>query len=267
MTAYSAFASFLEHLEDQGVRETGIVPWACPVPYFGRLAGATLATVGLNPSIREFTDATGAELQGLTRRFPTLSSMRLRSWTDADATHVGVIANACSEYFTRNPYERWFGVLDRVLKHSRYSYYGDLRAACHLDLVPFATHTRWGALAHHQRQRLLRLTSRHLGSILNQTSIRVLILNGQSVISQLSSISNAVFTVTKVDRWQLGGGPRSIPGLAYLGTASQIGGVNLEAPIAMIGFNHNLQSSFGVTNGVTRAIGIWISSVVATSMD
>jgi hypothetical protein len=261
--SYSAFASFLENLEDPKLRETGIVRWACPVPYFGRIASATIATVGLNPSIREFADASGDELQGSTRRFPTLSSLTLSSWIEADASHVVAIANACSDYFTRNPYQRWFGVLEGVLSRARYSYYSDLRSACHLDLVPFATHSRWGALTLQQRKRLLMLASRHLGSILIQTSIRLLILNGQSVITHLSSISDAVFDITPVSHWRLRGGHRPVPGFAYVGSASQVGGVHLEAPINIIGFNHNLQSSFGVTRRVSQAIGTWVSSMVS----
>ncbi len=263
MTAYSAFASFLEQLEDEQVREAGIVPWACPVPYFGRISSAQMATVGLNPSIREFADPAGDELQGSTRRFPTLTSLGLRSWTEADASHVGAIANACNDYFTRNPYQRWFDILDRVLTEADYSYYSDERSACHLDLVPFATHSRWGALGVRQRQYLLMLAGRHLGSILIQTSIRMLILNGRSVIAHLSSISDAVFDVAAVDGWALRAGSRSVPGFAYIGTATRIGGVHFEAPLALIGFNHNLQSSFGVTRRVSRAIGTWVSSIVS----
>jgi hypothetical protein len=259
---YSAFASFLENLDDPQVRETGIVRWACPVPFFGRISNATIATVGLNPSIREFADARGDELQGSTRRFPTLSSLTLSSWSKADASHVGAIANACSDYFAGNPYQRWFGTLDAVLKRARYSYYNDLRSACHLDLVPFATHNRWGTLTLQQRRRLVILASRHLGSILLQTSIRLLILNGQSVITHLSSISDAVFDITPVNKWRLGSGHRTVPGFAYVGTATQVGGVYLEAPMAIIGFNHNLQSSFGVTRRVSESIGTWVSSMV-----
>lgn len=263
MRTYSAFASFLELLEDPQLRETGIVRWACPVPYFGRIASATMATVGLNPSIREFADASGDELQGSARRFPTLGSLTLSSWAGADASHVGAIADACTDYFTRNPYQRWFDVLERVLKHARYSYYSDLRSACHLDLVPFATHSRWGALTPRQRQPLLMLASRHLGSILTQTSIRLLILNGQSVITHVSSISDAVFDTTPVNKWRLRSGHSTVPGVAYVGTATQVGGIDLEAPLSIIGFNHNLQSSFGVTRRVSKAIGTWVSSVVS----
>jgi hypothetical protein len=263
MRTYSAFASFLEHLADPQLTETGIVRWACPVPYFGQISSATIATVGLNPSIREFADASGDELQGSERRFPTLSSLTLGSWTAADASHVVAIADACSGYFARNPYQRWFNVLDGVLRPAGYSYYSDLRSACHLDLVPFATHSRWGALTPRQRHQLLMMASRHLGSILIQTSIRLLILNGRSVIRHVSSISDAVFDITPINKWRLRTGRRTVPGLAYAGTATQVGGVTLDAPLRIIGFNHNLQSSFGVTRQVSQAIGQWASSMVS----
>ena len=65
-----------------------VIPWSCPVPFFGGLTTASVATVGINPGDREFVNESGAELEGGARRLPTLRSMGLTSWADADATHL-----------------------------------------------------------------------------------------------------------------------------------------------------------------------------------
>jgi hypothetical protein len=264
VTAYAAFASYLDRLEDKQLRDAGIVPWACPIPYFGRLVTARIATVGLNPSIREFASTAGDELEGSTRRFPTLTSLQLGSWRRADARHVKAIAAACDGYFNNNPYQRWFNVLETLLSHGEHSYYGDFATACHLDLVPFATTSRWGDLAPEHRRQLLHAGSDHLGNLVSHAPIKMLILNGRSVIRHFSSISDAIFETTPSDSWRLAGrAQRAVPGVAYTGTATRIGSVSLESPIRVIGFNHNLQSSFGVSRRVIGAIGKWVSSAAS----
>jgi hypothetical protein len=38
-----------------------------------------------------------------------------------------------------------------------------------------------------------------------------------------------------------------------------LSGISLGSPLRVLGFNHNLQSSFGVTNKVIHAIRNWIT--------
>lgn len=259
MTPYGAFAACIDRLTEPTVLDGGVVPWACPVPYFGRPDAARMATVGINPSIREFTTPAGNELTGGLRRLPTLGSLRLTSWKHADATHVKVIAEACEEYFLRSPYDRWFKVLDSVLAHSQCTYYGDVPTACHLDLVPFATTSKWGDLSGRQRQQLLVAGSGLLAAQLARAPVQMLILNGRTVIDHFAAVSNVEFLETVVDAWRLEAGDWTVPGVAYAGVATEIGGVVLDEAVTVVGFNHNLQSSFGVTRTAMRAIGEWIS--------
>jgi hypothetical protein len=44
--------------------DSNVIPWACPIPSFGDLTRARVATLGLNPSNREFVDERGNELDG-----------------------------------------------------------------------------------------------------------------------------------------------------------------------------------------------------------
>jgi hypothetical protein len=50
---------------------------------------------------------------------------------------------------------------------------------------------------------------------------------------------------------------------AFRGTLTQLSGVDLERSIVVLGYNHNLQSSFGVTTSVKKAIAKWVSAEVS----
>src|SRR5258708_4640933 len=97
--------------------------WTCPVPFFGRLGDSTLATLGINPSNREFVDDAGHELDGDSRRFPTLRSLGLRTWADASSLDLTAIVSACGRYFSGNPYSRWFDPLDALVLGAGASFY------------------------------------------------------------------------------------------------------------------------------------------------
>jgi hypothetical protein len=70
-------------------------------------------------------------------------------------------------------------------------------------------------------------------------------------------------TVTPVEDWTL---PRAsgsgIIGLKYSGSLTSIAGIELDRSIKVIGYNHNLQSSFGVTNAVVRRIAKEVGETV-----
>jgi hypothetical protein len=261
MTPYSALATFIDQLENRRILESGVLNWACPVPYFGQLSTARIATVGINPSVREFTTIGGSELTGEARRFPTKRSLQLSAWGQADATHITEVARACNQYFSANPYRRWFGVLEKVLRHTGGSYFGHSPTACHIDLVPYATVERWGALAAWQRQQLLQAATNLVGKLLSASQIRLLVLNGQSVVRHFADMSDVKFTTIEPDDWRLGSGGRGwVRGIGYLGLTTRIGEIPLDTPVTVVGFNHNLQSSFGVTRSAVTAIGQWLSS-------
>ena len=54
-----------------------------------------------------------------------------------------------------------------------------------------------------------------------------------------------------------------VAGFAYRGMVSALSGINLGHEVLVLGYNHNLQSSFGVTNAVICAIRDWISRTVS----
>ena len=237
----------------------GVIPWSCPVPVFGDPADSSIATVGLNPSNREFVDENGRELDGPARRFHTLKSLHLRSWSYATHQHVKQISESCRTYFARNPYDLWFKVLDRVIQGTGASFYPSPKKACHLDLVPFATGDKWTSLSTSQRSMLLTRARSCLPNLLASSRIQLLVLNGAAVVREMQNAFQIRLAETRMLAWRLRReSADAVPGVAYFGTSSRLAGIDLGREIAILGYNHNLQSSFGVTRHVRTEIARWI---------
>jgi hypothetical protein len=235
--------------------------WTCPVPYFGRLPHSTIATLGINPSNREFVDVSGQELDGDNRRFPTLGSLGLGAWADASSLDVTAIVSACDQYFSGNPYSRWFDALDALVRFAGASYYSDEKPAAHLDLVPYATHVKWGSLREDQQRALLHCGHDLITSVLRDSMVELLVLNGASVVRQFEKVAGVDLTREHKPDWDLRRrGSERVRGVAYTGSVDHIGAVDLGRSIAVVGFNHNLQSSFGVTKRAVHAIGRWVAT-------
>jgi len=252
--------NLIERIEDPIFARTNVIPWSCPVPSFGDLSSSVVATLGLNPSNREFVDDDGDELDGEARRLHTLGSLGLSKWSHVTSWHLDLIEQSCCEYFRKNPYDGWFRSLEFLLSDANVSYYGRSSNACHLDLIPYATARKWTELTPKQRTTLLELAGDTLGLLLRNSPIRILILNGSSVVSNLERIAGVTFEKREMKDWTL---PRrsdaGVAGFAYTGTIRQVLGVKLSRPVGVLGFNHNIQSSFGVTTKVKVAIKNWIT--------
>lgn len=253
----------VERMKDSDLSELDIITWGSPVPSFGNLSNSKIATLGLNPSNKEFLDNDGSELSGLERRFHTLNSLGITGWGEATVAHYQSILQLCNDYFSRNPYDAWFKRLDYLISGTALSYYFPANGACHLDLIPFATSTKWGELSNWQKATLLSRYSDLLGTLLKNSKIKVLILNGKSVIDNFLKISNADIKIERMHDWDL---PRKdsegVPGYSYQGIVNNIGGVTLDDELYIFGFNHNIQSSYGVTTSVQSSIRNWITKNV-----
>jgi hypothetical protein len=247
---------------DGALAGTSVIPWSSPVPSFGDLANSSLATLGLNPSNREFVDELGEELVGGARRFHTLNSLGISRWSHASTQHMQLIGDSCRSYFLRNPYDGWFKRLDGLLAGTKLSYYGNVARACHLDLIPYATACKWTGLSHQERATLMVAAGETLGYLVRESPVRVLVLNGNSVVRGFEDIAGVKLQKCEMPEWAL---PRRLQphvmGFAYKGTVRRLATVELQREVLVLGYNHNIQSSFGVTTKVTAAIGRWISSV------
>lgn len=255
----SVFADRLDALDQH--QERAVIPWSSPVPYFGQAATATIATVGINPSDQEFADSCGVELEPHLRRLPTLGSLGLDQWGDANSVHLRALVAACDGYFRGRPYDRWFRVLERVLAPIGATYYGVNPTACHVDLVAYATRTKWGALAVPARERLLDSSRESFALLARSTSASVLVLNGRAVVDAFERASLTKLEEIEMPAWDLPRPGGRVRGLGYLGQVSEIAGVPLGRTVTVAGFNHNLQSSFGVTAAAMAAIGEWLATL------
>jgi len=260
---HTTLTTLIDRLDSSAMSGTDVIRWGCPVPSFGDLSSARVATLGLNPSNREFVDELGDELQGAFRRFHTLASLGLRSWSDVDARHLRLILESCRTYFLGNPYDRWFKRLDQVVSGAKASFYGASCRACHLDLIPYATAHKWTELTARQRSTLLAVAADTLGLLLRDSPVRILILNGKSVAEQFQDASGICLEQQQIPAWSLVRRPKpDVMGLAYKGVIHTLSGIRLPHGILVLGYNHNLQSSFGVTKEVILSIRAWISRAV-----
>jgi hypothetical protein len=242
-----------------------VLEWACPVPFFGQIRSSAVATVGINPSNREFVDSAGYALDATNRRLPTLDSLSIRQWSDATGAHVREVVDSCERYFANNPYRLWFDVLERMLSAGGHSFYSG-RRACHIDLVAFATRTKWGELDRDVQRELVEQGRRAMAEMIRDSPVGMLVLNGRSVVREFENFANTKLTATEVASWTL---PRSsgrgVVGISYRGTISTIGDIDLDRQVTIFGYNHNLQSSFGVTSVVMRRIGEQVGNAVASA--
>ena len=258
---YVGVASLIERMAQPDFDSSAIIPWACPVPFFGEPAGARLATVGINPSNNEFVSAAGGELNLQAQRLPTLKSLQLQSWKHATTKHVRQILIACRRYFDGNPYHRWFGVLERLLLPTGVSFYGKLPSAFHIDIVPWATKKKWGQLGVGERQAILNSCGRSLAHVLQSAqALELIVLNGSSAVRNFETVLGRKLETTIVHEWTL---PRSsgpdVPGISYHAIVESIGSHSLGRSITVAGYNHNLQSSYGVSRDVLRSIAGWVA--------
>ena len=237
----------------------GAIPWAPPVLAFGNPVTSKVATLGLNPSNLEFMDGDGNQLLAPYNRFESLATLEARDWNDVAKRGVCRIWESCEDYFYRNPYDQWFRRIERVLVGTGASYYTRIgETACHLDLVPFATSMKWSALSANQRSELIQLGVPSLVRTIKASDIRVLVLNGSGVVKEFNKLLGTKPLKTRqMPSWSLQSG--RVVGIAHVGRVSKLGEIALDRELLVLGYNHNIQSSFGVTKDVVSRIATWIT--------
>jgi hypothetical protein len=224
-----------------------VVPGSTPVIAFGECQ-ARVATLGLNPSRQEFLATNGRELSGDDRRFETLLSLGVTKLEDAKESVLQRVFDGCCKYFYRKPYRRWFDQLEGVIRPLGASYYDG--TACHLDLVQWATDPVWGSLDRSIRRRLLVSDGPFLLEQLLQGQVRVLLLNGRSVIEGFEGIAGI-----RLHNIGCLTGPEPSPSRSLAG---QMGG------IVVVGWTMNLQSSFGVSSQLRSELADIVGNATET---
>jgi hypothetical protein len=110
-----------------------------------------------------------------------------------------------------------------------------------------------------QKHTLLESSRDVIPQLLRTSSIRLLVLNGATVVREVANTLRVHLTPHFMPSWSLRHGTKSeVRGIAYVGDVSSLGGVSLGRRIRIIGYNHNIQSSFGVTSIAREEIARWI---------
>jgi hypothetical protein len=246
--------------------ELGAIPWASPVLAFGDPVNSRVATLGLNPSNLEFVDRHGRELHAPHHRFESLTTLRASSWGEVASRGVRSVWQACENYFYGNPYDQWFKRLEKLLVGTGASYYTSFGVkACHLDLVPFATAEKWSSLTNIERAQLIQLGTPSLVKTIIASDVRVLVLNGSAVVKEFNRlVPDEPLETRPMSSWSLQDG--RVPGVGYIGRISRLGGLELDRELLVLGYNHNIQSSFGVTSEAISRMATWISRCSAGAL-
>lgn len=169
------------------------VPRSLPVLFFGDLLSARVATVGLNPSRREYTDRHLRELEGPKRRFETLASLGADDRASLSKAQCGKAIDTMRGYFDEGkPAYSWFTPMGHVLAGLGVSY--TRREACHLDLVQESTDPTWSRLAAerpHEARALLAQDLPFLQWEMAAFPLDVIVCNGRSVVDTLIAETQA----------------------------------------------------------------------------
>lgn len=208
-----------------------VVPGSTPVISFGNFLTARVATLGLNPSSREFLDSKDLELTGPLRRLATSTSLGIGNANSVPATAAQQVIDDCFAYFSRQPYRAWFNRLEPILQTLGTSYYSD--TACHLDLAHWATSPAWGGLNKHHHDQLLADGIPFLRQQLQSENLQCLLLNGSGVIGQFANAFGLRFQEIEI-----------IHG-ASLHPARILKG-QINDRLQVFGWSTNIQSSRGV---------------------
>lgn len=237
-----------------------VIEWACPVPFFGRAEEARIASVGLNPSDREFCDTNGRPLGDGERRLATLGSLELQDWSAAGPAERSAVADACSYYFGMNPYWSWFNALEAIFEDAGR---GTLRdgGACHIDLAPWATEEAWGGLTPAERNALLECGEPTLAALLSSVQFEVLLLNGSGAVRGLERATGIRLPFEYATEWD----DRAGRGRRWSVVLDSLGRIDLIRPVTLLGWNWNLQSSH-ITSRTREAIIVWAAEAIEQSV-
>lgn len=177
---------------------TYTVPGSLPVLFFGDAFLAKIATVGLNPSDKEYLDKNGLELTGSERRLETLGSLAATSRNDlTEGQCERAIETMRTYYRPGKPVYAWFRPLDRVTEAMGCNY--ETGGVAHLDLVQEATTPTWSRLRKVDRAEFDVLRSTNLPFLqweIENFRFETIICNGRTPFNTVCGLVNGKVTQT-----------------------------------------------------------------------
>jgi hypothetical protein len=228
-----------------------ITPQSTPVVAFGNPMIAEVATLGINPSSREFLDAKGNLLTEENRRLADFRSLGIQNHAQMTSLHAEKVLENSNNYFKKDStVYKWFEPLERFVLNTVGTSFRD-STATHLDLVQWSTAPVWGAIKDKTaRELLIRDDIRFLGQMLGAGSYRVLFMNGSTVV-------NTMVKFGLVDIEQQGFTPLGKSGK----TSALWTGRVRDTDTICLGWNLNLQH-YQTTESNREHLRDWITSRV-----
>ena len=183
-------------------RDCDVVWGSTPVVSFGDFTKAKVATLGINPSSREFMDtsSTGTTNELLPegkKRLADYESIGILSTDPLDDDTAQYILGSkgskeiwekCRDYFKGpNAYWSWFNDLEKIVNFTGASYKDD--TACHLDLSPWATDPTFSGLEKEQQERLLLGEADFLSWQIAKSNIELVIFNSAQAYERLTKLN------------------------------------------------------------------------------
>jgi len=170
-----------------------VTPQSTPVVSFGRPYQARVATLGINPSDKEFNTSSGLLLPPDRKRLVDREVLTMDDESELHLEDAERVVEGGYSYF-ENPdrvYKKWFSWMETyAVVPSGASYFDG--TACHLDLVQWATSPVWRDLDPGRVQRvLLDSDVEFLRFQLTTYKIPLLLLNGRAVLNQFMAIGIA----------------------------------------------------------------------------
>jgi phage-related protein len=163
----------------------GVIPFTTPVVSFGDFTTSRIATIGINPSSKEFL--AGKKLRSNQKKrladFETLGKKGESNFTPEEAKQIWT---GCKNYFSgKNAYWSWFKHFDEILTRIDSGYRSGLSA--HLDLSPWATSPIWNKMTPSEQNALINHDKDFLTWQLKESPIRTIIFNGNTVRKALDA--------------------------------------------------------------------------------
>lgn len=241
--------TYIENRIKQNPYNNEILQMSTPVICFGNIFNSNVATLGLNPSNKEFVDDNNIFLSGEEIRFQNCFSLSQNDLTKLNANQTEMVLQYCLEYFNNpNPYREWFDYLEKyVLSKLEISYYNG--TCCHLDLVQWATSNKWRDVLPSNQSILLNLDYPFLIHQLDNQDIGLLLINGNGVFQTIIEKGEIIdprnmIIVCGNDTCQMN--------KFLLNTGKK--------KIRCMSWSKNLQSSYGLTNNMRNEIGNWVKN-------
>ncbi len=177
------------------------VMWqAIPVPWFGSVESAQVATVGLNPSWTEFVTKELVWRKPV-ERLPVVMDVAAEKRGEITFAQGQQIAEARRKYFTTNERKPhpWFKVLQGVMSAARMKCDYATGTAVHLDLVACATWREWGKLDGEAKNTLINRCFPKFTDTMKQLPLEArLLLDGRTVFETVMTRCAGVVESTKV---------------------------------------------------------------------